>query len=97
MVNCVSFRPGTALAHVNALLLCLPSLRQSDIAVKKFWLSVRREGKVMMNKLFVEMLEAYFRWTEILRKTLHSWRVTNFVELEPQAKIRTFSRSYNES
>lgn len=46
---------------MQTLLLTLPSLRQSDAAVKKFWLGIRREGKVSMNKLFVEMLEAHFR------------------------------------
>lgn len=53
-------RPGNA-AHVNNLLLALPMLRQCDGAVKRFWGGVRREGKVVMNKLFVEMLEAHFR------------------------------------
>lgn len=47
--------------HINMLLMSLPVLRQADLAIKKFWLSVRRDGKVVINKLFVEMLEAYFR------------------------------------
>ncbi|CAG7716432.1 unnamed protein product, partial [Allacma fusca] len=60
--DCVAvLRPANVTAHVNSLLLCLPSLRQSDLTIKRFWLGVRREGKVVMNKLFVEMLEAHFR------------------------------------
>jgi len=46
---------------MSSLLLALPVLRQADLATKKFWLTVKREGKVAMNKLFVEMLEAHFR------------------------------------
>jgi estrogen-related receptor ERR len=62
LCNCVSvLRPNNTATHVNSLLMCLPSLRQSDLAIKKFWLSVHRDGKVTMNKLFVEMLEAHFR------------------------------------
>jgi len=57
----VVLRPGNNLAQMNSLLMSLPVLRQSDGAVKSFWLGVRREGKVSMNKLFVEMLEAHFR------------------------------------
>jgi len=54
-------RPQNSYAHVNALLLSLPSLRQSDGIIKRFWVSIRRDGKVPMNKLLVEMLEAHFR------------------------------------
>ncbi|ODN05709.1 Estrogen-related receptor gamma [Orchesella cincta] len=60
--DCVSvLRPTNAAAHLNTLLLCLPSLRQADLCMKRYWLNVRREGKVTMNKLFIEMLEAHFR------------------------------------
>ncbi|XP_021944806.1 steroid hormone receptor ERR2 [Folsomia candida] len=61
--DCVSvLRPSNLSPNqMQTLLLTLPSLRQSDAAVKKFWLGIRREGKVSMNKLFVEMLEAHFR------------------------------------
>jgi len=58
--NCV-FRPNTSTYHLNHLLLCLPSLRQADQVIRRYWTGIHREGKVPMNKLFVEMLEAYFR------------------------------------
>jgi hypothetical protein len=56
-----AFRPNTSTYHLNHLLLCLPSLRQADQVIRRYWTGIHREGKVPMNKLFVEMLEAYFR------------------------------------
>lgn len=51
--------------HVSQMLLCLPLLRQTDGAIRRFWINVRRDGKVPMNKLFVEMLESNIalRWS----------------------------------
>ena len=55
-------RPGQALRATQNMFLVLPSLRQVDGIVRRFWSSVYRTGKVPMNKLFVEMLEAaYYR------------------------------------
>lgn len=51
-------RPGQAMRATQNMFLILPSLRQADNVVRKFWSSVYRTGKVPMNKLFVEMLEA---------------------------------------
>ncbi|XP_023711769.1 steroid hormone receptor ERR1 isoform X1 [Cryptotermes secundus] len=60
--DCVAvIRPNTSTYHMHHLLLCLPSLRQADQVIRRYWTGVHREGKVPMNKLFVEMLEAYFR------------------------------------
>ncbi|XP_043273452.1 steroid hormone receptor ERR1 isoform X2 [Venturia canescens] len=57
--DCVAaVRPGQALKATQNMFLVLPSLRQADGIVRKFWSSVYRTGKVPMNKLFVEMLEA---------------------------------------
>ena len=53
-----AIRPGQALRATQYMFLVLPSLRQADAIVRKFWLSIYRTGKVPMNKLFVEMLEA---------------------------------------
>ncbi|XP_026687734.1 steroid hormone receptor ERR1-like, partial [Diaphorina citri] len=47
--------------HMQDILLCLPVLRQADQVVRRFWSTVHKDGKVLMNKLFVEMLEAYLR------------------------------------
>lgn len=57
--DCVAaVRPGQALRATQNMFLVLPSLRQADGIVRRFWSSVYRTGKVPMNKLFVEMLEA---------------------------------------
>ncbi|XP_044598304.1 steroid hormone receptor ERR2 isoform X6 [Cotesia glomerata] len=51
-------RQGQAVRATQNMFLILPSLRQADNIVRRFWSSVYRTGKVTMNKLFVEMLEA---------------------------------------
>ncbi|XP_050527556.1 estrogen receptor [Daktulosphaira vitifoliae] len=57
---------GSCLHHrlqqrINELLLCLPSLRQADQLIRQYWGAIHKEGTIRMNKLFVEMLEAYLR------------------------------------
>ncbi|XP_050425553.1 estrogen receptor [Adelges cooleyi] len=47
--------------RTNELLLCLPALRQADQLIRQYWGAVHKEGAIRMNKLFVEMLEAYLR------------------------------------
>ncbi|GAB6029275.1 hypothetical protein CHUAL_005040 [Chamberlinius hualienensis] len=61
--ECVSsLRPVTVAGiHVPSLLLCLPSLRLVDTTVRKFWTNIKREGRVTMQKLLVEMLESHLR------------------------------------
>ncbi|XP_018328922.1 steroid hormone receptor ERR1 isoform X2 [Agrilus planipennis] len=54
-------RPSTAFFHTQQLLLCMPALRQADQVVRKFWIDVHHQDIVPMNKLFLEMLEAYNR------------------------------------
>lgn len=62
LADCIAvIRPNSTPLHMNHLLLCLPALRQADHINRRFWSSVHREGKVYMNKLFVEMLESYIR------------------------------------
>ncbi|XP_043471964.1 steroid hormone receptor ERR2 isoform X1 [Leptopilina heterotoma] len=57
--DCVaSVRPGQALRAIQNMFLIMPGLRQADGIVRRFWSNVYRTGKVPMNKLFVEMLEA---------------------------------------
>lgn len=51
-------RHNGAVSHQQQLLLLLPSLRQADHIIRKFWIQVYREGSVNMKKLFVEMLES---------------------------------------
>ncbi|CAO1344825.1 unnamed protein product [Diamesa serratosioi] len=54
-------RHYNAVAHQQKLLLLLPSLRQADHIIRRFWTSVHKEGNITMNKLFVEMLESCSR------------------------------------
>lgn len=57
--DCVAaVRPGQALRAIQNMFLIMPGLRQADSIVRRFWSNVYRTGKVPMNKLFVEMLEA---------------------------------------
>ncbi|XP_054711000.1 steroid hormone receptor ERR1-like [Uloborus diversus] len=56
--ECVQLFRGGAPCPLGPLLLCLPLVRQLDGEVRRFWSGVRKEGKVAMNKLFVEMLES---------------------------------------
>lgn len=57
--ECVSvLRPYNSIQHLSQILLCLPLLRQIDGVIRRFWNGVKREGRIQMNKLFVEMLES---------------------------------------
>lgn len=63
LTDCVAaVRHGQAIRVTQNMFLVLPSLRQADGIVRRFWSSVYRTGKVPMNKLFVEMLEAVCYW-----------------------------------
>lgn len=50
--------PFNSSFHFGQILLSLPLLRQADSSIRRFWIGVRKEGKVSMNKLFIEMLES---------------------------------------
>ncbi|XP_067643481.1 steroid hormone receptor ERR1 [Eurosta solidaginis] len=54
-------RYGSAVSHQQQLLLLLPSLRQADGILRRFWRSVCHDGKVTVKKLFIEMLEPVSR------------------------------------
>ncbi|XP_068893565.1 steroid hormone receptor ERR2 isoform X3 [Tenebrio molitor] len=54
-------RPTGVLHQIQQLLLCMPALRQADQVVRRFWSDVHQQELVPMNKLFLEMLEAYCR------------------------------------
>ncbi|CAH0550131.1 unnamed protein product [Brassicogethes aeneus] len=54
-------RPTGVLSQMQNLLLCMPALRQADHVVRRFWSDVHSQDLVPMNKLFLEMLEAYCR------------------------------------
>ena len=57
----IVFRHTSAVSHQQQLLLLLPSLRQADQIIRKFWTNISRDENVTLNKLFVEMLESVTR------------------------------------
>lgn len=60
LIECVTMIRGSSCETAN-ILLCLPILRQADGVLRKFWLNIRENGTVVMNKLFVEMLDPSMR------------------------------------
>lgn len=54
-------RHSSAVSHQQQLLLLLPSLRQADNILRRFWRNVNAEGSVSLKKLFMEMLETVSR------------------------------------
>lgn len=54
-------RHSSAVSHQQQLLLLLPSLRQADDILRRFWRGIAREEAVTMKKLFLEMLEPLAR------------------------------------
>lgn len=52
------FRQNGAVSQQQHLLLILPSIRQTEQIIRKFWIDVYRNGTIIMKKLFVEMLES---------------------------------------
>lgn len=56
--ECVASLHPYGYIHLGQLLLVLPLLRQIDSVIRRFWNGIKREGRVQMNKLFLEMLES---------------------------------------
>ncbi|XP_064541601.1 steroid hormone receptor ERR2 [Drosophila montana] len=54
-------RHSSAVSHQQQLLLLLPSLRQADDILRRFWRGVARDEHINMKKLFLEMLEPLAR------------------------------------
>ncbi|XP_017842967.2 LOW QUALITY PROTEIN: steroid hormone receptor ERR2 [Drosophila busckii] len=54
-------RHSSAVSHQQQLLLLLPSLRQADDILRRFWRGVARDELINMKKLFLEMLEPLTR------------------------------------
>lgn len=54
-------RHSSAVSHQQQLLLLLPSLRQADDILRRFWRGVARDELINMKKLFLEMLEPLAR------------------------------------
>lgn len=48
--ECISsLRTYNCSQHLGQMLLCLPLLRQTDAAIRRYWSSIRKDGKVRVN------------------------------------------------
>lgn len=61
MLRLVNRQGNGANQQMQHLLLCMPCIRQVDSLLRRFWALVRRDSRVPMNKLFLEMLESPLR------------------------------------
>uniref|UniRef100_A0A1B0FKQ8 Estrogen-related receptor n=1 Tax=Glossina morsitans morsitans TaxID=37546 RepID=A0A1B0FKQ8_GLOMM len=52
---------SSAVTHQQQLMLLLPSLRQADVILRRFWRCVHNDGSTPIKKLFIEMLETVGR------------------------------------
>lgn len=58
LTDYVKSRNGGGLKRVGQLYLLLPAMTHLKLLAKQYWLDVKKNGKIMMHKLFLEMLEA---------------------------------------
>lgn len=58
LIDYVKRRSGGNMRRVGNILLLLPILTQIKLLAKKYWFDVKKDGRVPMHKLFLEMLEA---------------------------------------
>lgn len=54
-------RHSSAVSYQQQLLLLMPSMRQSDGIIRRFWREIKKDAAIPMKKLFVEMLETVSR------------------------------------
>ncbi|KAK3093064.1 hypothetical protein FSP39_010639 [Pinctada imbricata] len=58
LIEYVKSRYAGNLRRLGHLYLLLPSLNQMKLLAKQYWFDIKKDGRVMMHKLFLEMLEA---------------------------------------
>lgn len=58
LTDYVKSRSGGGLKRVGQLYLLLPAMTHLKLLAKQYWFDVKKNGKIMMHKLFLEMLEA---------------------------------------
>lgn len=58
LLDYVKSRSNGGLKRVGQLYLLLPAMTHLKLLAKQYWFDVKRNGKIMMHKLFLEMLEA---------------------------------------
>lgn len=58
LLEYVKNRYSGNLRRVGHLYMLLPSLTHMKLLTKQYWFDIKKDGRVMMHKLFLEMLEA---------------------------------------
>ncbi|KAL3873773.1 hypothetical protein ACJMK2_036858, partial [Sinanodonta woodiana] len=58
LMEYVKSRSGGSLRRMGQLYLLLPPLTHLKLLAKQYWFDVKKEGRIIMHKLFLEMLEA---------------------------------------
>lgn len=58
LIDCIRARQGASPRRLGQLFLMLPAITQIKMLYKQFWDDLKNDGRVMMHKLFLEMLES---------------------------------------
>lgn len=58
LIEYVKFRYVGNLRRLGHLYMLLPALNHMKLLAKQYWFDVKKDGRIMMHKLFLEMLEA---------------------------------------
>lgn len=58
LTDYVKSRSNGGLKRVGQLYLLLPAMTHLKLLAKQYWFDVKKSGRIMMHKLFLEMLEA---------------------------------------
>lgn len=67
LIEYVKYRYVGNLRRLGHLYMLLPALNHMKLLAKQYWFDVKKDGRIMMHKLFLEMLEAD-SWRCLLRK-----------------------------
>ena len=62
LIEYVKCRYAGNLRRLGHLYLLLPALNHMKLLAKQYWFDIKKDGRVMMHKLFLEMLEADSWW-----------------------------------
>ena len=57
LIDCIKVRHGGHPRRLGQLFLLLPAITHIKLLSKQFWYELKNDGRVMMHKLFLEMLE----------------------------------------
>lgn len=58
LIEYVKYRYVGNLRRLGHLYMLLPALNHMKLLAKQYWFDVKKDGRIMMHKLFLEMLEA---------------------------------------